>query len=668
MKTKTIPLALALALAPAHAQQAAMPPDETAMHATRTPHSVFDAPGIVSRENADAPGNALSGDVADLLEFVPGVEIEGGPRRLGQNIRIRGYNPRSVLTLMDGRRQHFESAHDGRFFADPSLLKAVEIVRGGASSIYGSGAVGGVAALETKDAADFLTPGQRSGSHWSIGYRSASEEFFPSLIGYSRGRGWDAIGALSYRKSNSIETAGDSDPAEHSGEERLYSGMFKASRTVGGVHTLGVQVHAFDDSALEPGNGTSWENAANPPVDKRARDVQFGVKYEMDNPAMPYFSPRLHIYRKITEVEETDIPMTEEGERRRELKSSGFTADVRAELLNGLHLLSYGVEHYRDDQVGNFDGAPSAKSERYGIYLQDEISLGALSLIPSVRYDHHVANAGFQLADADDDGRREYDNVSPKIAASFEPIDGAMIFGSWSRAFRSPDLTEFYPAGRHFAGGFSVQCGEMETAAPENNYEANPDLKPEMVDAWEIGAGWDRRNLLGGGDRFGFKGAYYRHDASDLISARADACAGTTAYENIPQARITGFELESWYARGPFSARIGVSRADAEDKQSGEYLSNNVPLTFTAGLSWQVMRGATAGWRGRHAAKHDKTESGALPMESYNVHDIYVRWTPRENMIVDAGVDNVLDEHYTRRFASLPEEGRSYALKFSYQW
>ena len=64
----------------------------------------------------------------------------------------------------DGARQNFGSTHDGRFFIDPRLLDSVEVLREPASSLYGSGATGGVIEFRTVDAADLLAQGQTAGA------------------------------------------------------------------------------------------------------------------------------------------------------------------------------------------------------------------------------------------------------------------------------------------------------------------------------------------------------------------------------------------------------------------------------------------------------------------------------------------------------------------------
>ena len=98
--------------------------------------------------------------VDDILEDVPNVTFAGGPRRTGEVPIIRGFSGQDVIVLLDGTRQNFISGHDGRFYLDPALIDQVEVVRGATSALYGSGGLGGTIEFRTKDASDFLLPGE----------------------------------------------------------------------------------------------------------------------------------------------------------------------------------------------------------------------------------------------------------------------------------------------------------------------------------------------------------------------------------------------------------------------------------------------------------------------------------------------------------------------------
>ena len=129
-------------------------------YATQSPIPVEDYPGQVTVIDRARIESLQPSSAFDLFEGVPGVQVLGGARRSGQSISVRGLAGEGVLILFDGARQSFVSGHDGRAFIDPSLVQAVEVVRGPGSALYGSGALGGVVAFRTVDAADFLAPGE----------------------------------------------------------------------------------------------------------------------------------------------------------------------------------------------------------------------------------------------------------------------------------------------------------------------------------------------------------------------------------------------------------------------------------------------------------------------------------------------------------------------------
>ncbi|HSF64217.1 MAG TPA: TonB-dependent receptor plug domain-containing protein [Paracoccaceae bacterium] len=87
---------------------------------------------------------------------------------LGQAFDIRGIGnadqagvQNRIIVTVDGAVKFFEQYRTGSFFGDPELYKRVEVLRGPASStMYGSGAIGGVVAFTTKDANDFIPEGK----------------------------------------------------------------------------------------------------------------------------------------------------------------------------------------------------------------------------------------------------------------------------------------------------------------------------------------------------------------------------------------------------------------------------------------------------------------------------------------------------------------------------
>ncbi|MBL4906113.1 MAG: TonB-dependent hemoglobin/transferrin/lactoferrin family receptor [Sneathiella sp.] len=645
--------------------------DTVTVYATRSEQSTFDVPAIVSIVDVDAPGAALSGDIGDLLEFTPGVEVDNGPRRNGQTISIRGFDDEAIITLIDGRRQNFESAHDGRFFVDPSLLKKVEIVKGASSAIYGGGAVGGVIAFETKDASDILAPGDDFGVTTTAGYRSGNREIAPVVSAYGRTGNFDILGSLAYKTSGDIRTGGGD---ELDTEDNVLSGMLKLGYTAADWHTFKFQYQGLNNSGQEPNNGAGGISTSNPIVDKDVQDNQFGLKYAYDNPDNALLNLKFHTYFNDIEVEEEDITGSNAGRvQSRSIQTLGFTADNQSRFSfsdTNDHTLSFGLEIYRDEQEGSSTatidgsraGVPDAETLNYGFYVQDEISVstsfGKFMIIPAARFDR------FQSED-NDGNEQDESAVSPKISLSYKPTENFVFFSSLAQAFRAPNMTELYASGVHFPG--------IPFVFPDNNFIPNPDLKPETVTTFEVGAGINFKSVLAGHDQVKIKGSWYRSKGEDFITQSVDVFAGTTTNSNIDNAKLWGWEVEGEYAIHPFKARAGLSYVNAKDEDTGEYLSNNVPLTLVTDFSYAVDSiSSLVGWRSRYADENDNVGSGEIPTDGYGVHDLYYRWAPIEgrlqNLTLDLGVENIFDRRYQKRFATLNEEGRSYVARVSVKW
>ena len=661
---------------------------KTTVYATRSPRSTFDVPAMTSVIETDSAGNALANDTDDLLEFIPSVEVDGGPRRNGQTISIRGFDDEAIITLIDGRRQNFESAHDGRFFVDPSLLKSVEVVKGAASAIYGGGAVGGVVAFDTKDAADLLAPGETTGLMTSFGFRSATDDYAPSATGYMRTGNWDLLGNLTYRHADDIEQGGNN---ELIAKDHLLSGLFKAGYTLNDVHTFKIQFQTQRNDSTEPNNGQGAITAtSNPLVNKEVRDNQYSFKYAFEDPTNNWLKPKLHVYFNDTSVEEADFTGTNNGRvQSRDLETLGVTLDNQTVFGAGSWLkqtLSYGFEYYTDEQTGSNTftangaraGVPDAEADNYGFYLQDEIALntgiGDLLIIPAVRYDSYESNDN--AGNSQDESR-----FSPKIAASYMPNDNLMLFGSWAQAFRAPNLTELYPAGQHFPGvSFCPAlpfpgCPPVPLVVvfPNNFFIPNPDLRPETVTTFEFGAGVTFDGLLAASDMLEVKGSWHHSDGDDFITQEVNLAAGTTRNFNIANAELEGWEIDGNYAINGFAVRVGASHVTAINENTGEFLPNSIPHTLVSDISYTPPgSNSTFGIRGRFAEGNDEVPATETPTDGYSIYDLYYRWQKgkvgKENLVIDLGVENITDKAYTRRFAGLLEEGRSYGARIAYQW
>ena len=109
--------------------------------------------------------------VADVLKYQPGLAI-GGDGVWATNINVRGLSENRLVTLVDGNR--IETATDltaSLAMIDVNDIERVEVIKGAQSSLYGSGAMGGIVNIITKDgyfADDTYVHGNLTGSFSSV--------------------------------------------------------------------------------------------------------------------------------------------------------------------------------------------------------------------------------------------------------------------------------------------------------------------------------------------------------------------------------------------------------------------------------------------------------------------------------------------------------------------
>ncbi len=114
-------------------------------------------------------------DVSEAVNHEPGLSITRDGI-WGTHVNIRGLSRSNVVMLVDGNR--IDTANDlaaGLSMIDVNDVERVEVIKGAASSLYGTGAVGGVINVLTKDgwyADRFYAHGSISGGYNSVNQSS----------------------------------------------------------------------------------------------------------------------------------------------------------------------------------------------------------------------------------------------------------------------------------------------------------------------------------------------------------------------------------------------------------------------------------------------------------------------------------------------------------------
>ncbi len=223
---------------------------------------------LFSREDASAAGfnnmtdllqsNALTGGASQINNAFGGYVTEGGP---GANtISLRGLGASRTLVLINGRRVSPSGTQGAVGTADlnvlpTAMIERVEILRDGASSIYGSDAVSGVINVITKDAVegfsiegDFNYPTEGDGEQVRLSISGGMNEERFSMAGsfdyYERksltlgDRNWTRCNQDQFRDPETGEPADFIDPS--TGKSKCYPITTTGSNGVT-INTIGTQ-------------------------------------------------------------------------------------------------------------------------------------------------------------------------------------------------------------------------------------------------------------------------------------------------------------------------------------------------------------------------------------------------------------------------------------------
>ena len=649
----------------------------------------------------------------ELMGDTPGVVIQGG-RGVAQEPNIRGFQDEQVVIRVDGARQNFDLQHRGRFFVDPSLLKQVEILRGGASAMLGSGALGGVISLETKDASDILKPGETWGSEVNVGFNSQGSEALRAVTGAFQKGDVSMLAFFSQRLMQIDLVDGSDNPILNSAVDNL-NGMFKLAWQPNNDHELSLDWRIYVDDGQVPNtahqdttNSTLRENRL---VDRDLNHQQYRLKwnYMPSNNNLVNLSALL--YYNSTGSEERRVHLLS-GEDKRRFDTTDVST-VGAEITNLSNFrfgeipvtLAYGLEFFKDDHKATRNGgtrpeSPTAQRSFYAGFAQADLMVHPeVTLSSGLRYDAFSLEPPDHINPEKNFPGRHESALSPWLALNWQPSDNLQFFTSLSQAFRAPALAEIYAQGLHFrrpdidpttrAPNFATDPmtgrpilvnGRPVPVMIYNTFEPNPDLQSEKTTQIEIGTRYQRSNVVAAEDQlFLSANAYYStvdnyiepffpvfsdRDPSPFISNTEG-----TATRNV-NAVLYGFEAEMSYDAPSWFTSANLTIPRGNEHGSSRQLGN-IPqdrFSVTVGLKpspkWEIgLRSTVAGER------NVSDEDGDLDFadtESFVTFDLFANLRLGEDSpsgaLVSFGIDNITNQKYKLHPNVLNNPGRSIKL------
>lgn len=598
----------------------------------------------------------------EMLLGVPGVTVQADARRVSSSINIRGLQDFGrVAVIVDGARQNFQRSDHGTqstFYVDPELIKSVDVIRGPVANTYGSGAIGGVVFFDTKDAEDFLKPGETWGASVTGRYESNGKGWTTSASGaYKFNDNWDVLGNIVYRDYDDYKN-GSGDTVAGTGFDVL-SGQLKTT------------IRPSENSELKlgwVGSSDGWTETSGgvPANDVDLKSNTFTARYNITDDAKSWLDLHINASYNKTNLDLTTLVPQNRFDPVTGLPvvlpaGSTSTFDVgttgidiwntsRFETAGISHELTYGGDWVGDDvETGGTSGGdsfytPSGKRNVSGAYIQDRLSWDWLEVITGLRYDNYSLK--------DSDNETSGDRLSPRITVGLSPFESASLaglqfYGTYAEGYRSPSLTETLISGNHPAG----------VTFP---FLPNPNLRPETGKTTEFGVNYKLNNILESGDAFRLKAAYFHNDVDDYIEGVTlspfDPTSGCPfgpgipicfQYQNFAQAKINGFELESVYDAGWGYAGLSASIINGHTiSYEGERADlATIPSSQVTGqLGFRFLQDKlTVGGEVQYNGK----PKGNPVAKDYTLVNAFATYQATDNLKVDFRADNLFDVKYT---------------------
>ncbi|MEM5472829.1 TonB-dependent hemoglobin/transferrin/lactoferrin family receptor [Hoeflea sp. AS60] len=626
--------------------------------------------------------------VTDLLKDIPNVSVVGGSNRaLGQSFNIRGIGKGEsasdegrILVNVDGVPQFFEQYRMGGFFNDPELFKRVEVLRGPASStLYGSGALGGVINFTTKDASDFLAEGQTGSLKLKSSYDSNPDGYLGSAILAMRlGAYAEVLLTGNYRTANAFR---DGDGAIVQGSEfTTPNGLAKGTFYLDEAKERKVQLSYSQFTSDQDNQAYSQLQPTGVfgTVDRVVNNKQAQISYEDAATDNPWLDLKLTLsYNNITN-QQTNASLGGNGlgqdstygyESYQFLGQNTFewTGDTFENYLTvGGQLIQQNRTTGTATPLGHH---PEGTDFQAGFFVQNEfIWNDKLTLIPGVRLDYQ------RLSGADSVGTLTGNQVpddktdtafSPKLAALYKFTDNFSVFGSYAHTERFPSLDEIY--SNDYGAGVTP------------NYSLG--LRKEKSNNYEMGFVVSTTDLMQAGDSFDFKTTAFYNKIDDLIVRQRNKYP---QYINVGRAEIYGVEFEAGYESNNFFADAGLGLTVGTDLTNNAALTEVAPAEVNIGAGYRLPdRGLTFGWEGRFvfaetqvpvpAATTTDFAAEALKRRAFNTHDVYINWRPDQDSQFKGWeasfrVENVFDTKYRDFLSNDNGKGRTFKVTLAKQF
>ena len=656
--------------------------DTVVITASRTSQELLDTNSSISVVDTKELKNFANDSVPELLRSETGVRLTSDGTPGTKRVTIRGESALRTLLMVDGQRIDEQKTKSGApMLINPYFIDRIEVVKGPASVLYGSDAMGGIVNVITKQAsenpfkfeggANFLSSNNSFSEYVNL---SGTLDRFKYVVGAFNTNAGDLV--LSDREhldNTSYDAHGFNGDFSYDILDNLtlgyrgeyYDSNAETSTTVGGTysafrgeipkwdrqkHSLYLKATDINDVIAAFDASVYYQKTTKDFISTPYRGILVDVANEQES-----VGGNLQLELSLSD---TFYLVTGYDGRLEKMSSYSDTN------LNMIHpTVSVTGYMITDDQ--GYRQESHALYAMLSTYLTDELTLNT-----GVRYNYIDNKAGssvLRMSIAQNGQpigmppvmKFNYDDEShSKLVGSaglvYRPFENGAFRINWSQGFRAPTLQELY----------------LVTATAETQF-GNPKLKPEESNNFEVGFRWDDGQL------FADYALFYTL-TDNYIETKRQTNGGmggrpTYTYQNIAEAKSYGAELSlSYLIDNTYEPYLNLTQMIREYEIEGKSTKNTgTPRFFgNAGLRFHGDMFELDGYINFATQTKDDDLNGSNYFGDVN-YDGYVtanlsvstKVGPEDQFTLYGSIENIFDEQYQTN-QLIEEPGRFISIGF----
>lgn len=544
--------------------------------------------------------------IGDLLANESGIEtVTTGAPGAVTNIFIRGANGGHTLLLIDGMRVGSATLGEAGFSRLPlSQIERVEILRGPASGLYGSDAIGGVIQVFTRPTIDgtqlsagasvgsFNTREADAGIATRIGGASGSLR-----VGTVKSDGFNAIHDRSNRGFNA-----DDDGYKNTNLSASLGYAFNTDHELGAslLHSKGE--NQYDGRYFD----SSFPFAGHADYNFRTRHKIDSLSAYSNNRLNAFWSSKIMLGRSVDDSLNFDEP-NHHSLFKTEQRQLSWQNDIR--LAAGKLLLA--AERLEQE----IDASSS--------YVLKERDIDSLLAGWTTSFGRHRLQANVRRDRNSQFGTKTTGNLGFGVQLS----DTWRVRTAAGSAFKAPTFNDLYFPQQAFVGG------------------GNPNLNPERARSAEFGL---HRETSTGNIAL----TAFHSTIKDLISWQPDDPTFVSSFEwhpvNLGKVRLRGLSLSGKQSYGSLSVRAGYDTLDHEDTGTGKELTLRARHRGNVGIEQQLGK-TTIGAEMQAVGRRFNDSENRVRLAGYTLVNLQLEHKLGNGLFLQAKANNLFDKAYEVR-------------------